>query len=41
MTSPGLILSPSALSHLVKLPSVMVGESAGIVIGIGMAGPGS
>ena len=34
--SPGLILSPRFLDHLTKLPSVIVGDSAGINIGIGI-----
>jgi hypothetical protein len=32
MTSPALTLSPSFLSHLARLPSVIVGDSAGIKI---------
>ena len=35
-TSPAEISSPSALSHLANLPSVMVGERAGISISMGM-----
>jgi hypothetical protein len=31
-TSPDFTESPSALSHLASLPSVMVGDSAGIRI---------
>jgi len=37
ITSPAATRSPSALSHLARLPSVMVGESAGIRISVGMA----
>ena len=33
---PGATLSPSLTSHLARLPSSMVGESAGMVISIGM-----
>ena len=36
-TSPGSTLSPSPLCHLARLPSVMVGESAGIRILIGIS----
>src|SRR5579862_2285700 len=32
MMSPALTVSPSALDHFASLPSVMVGESAGILI---------
>ena len=35
-TSPDLTSSPSFFSHLASLPSVMVGDSAGIRISIGM-----
>ena len=34
--SPGLTLSPSATSQLASVPSVMVGESAGMVMVTGM-----
>src|SRR5262245_12520249 len=37
ITSPGLTLSPSFLSHLARLPFSMVGDSAGIRMLIGMA----
>src|SRR5579862_6465643 len=36
MTSPALTLSPTCLCHFARLPSVMVGESAGIRISIGI-----
>src|SRR5690606_38747563 len=36
ITSPGATLSPSFLSHLVRLPSSMVGERAGIKIWVGI-----
>src|SRR6476619_5374662 len=36
MTSPGLTLSPSFLSHLARLPFSIVGESAGIRMLTGM-----
>ena len=36
MTSPEWTSSPSFLSHLARLPSVIVGDSAGIRISIGM-----
>src|SRR6516162_2602498 len=39
MTSPGLILSPSFLSHLARLPFSMVGDSAGIRILVGIGPP--
>jgi hypothetical protein len=35
-TSPGLTGSPSRFSQRARLPSVMVGDSAGIRISIGM-----
>ncbi len=35
-TSPDLTLSPSFLCHFARLPSVMVGDRAGIRISIGM-----
>jgi len=35
-TSPEWTSSPSFLSHLARLPSVIVGDSAGIRISIGM-----
>src|SRR5262249_10644367 len=38
ITSPGLTLSPSFLSHLARLPFSIVGDSAGIRMLIGMAG---
>ena len=38
MTSPAVTLSPSFLSHLASLPSVMVGDSAGIRILVGIVG---
>src|SRR5581483_3221022 len=37
ITSPDLILSPSFLSHLARLPFSIVGDSAGIRMLIGMA----
>jgi hypothetical protein len=37
ITSPGLTLSPSRLSHLERLPFSIVGDSAGIRMLIGMA----
>src|SRR5690606_22457803 len=37
ITSPGATLSPSLTSHLARLPSSIVGESAGMVISIGIA----
>src|SRR4029079_9359859 len=37
MTSPGLSLSPSFLSHLARLPFSIVGDNAGIRMLIGMA----
>src|SRR5947209_16487566 len=37
ITSPGLTLSPSFLSHLARLPFSIVGDSAGIRMLIGMA----
>ncbi len=36
ITSPGLTLSPSFLSHLARLPFSMVGDSAGMRILTGM-----
>jgi hypothetical protein len=36
MTSPDLTSSPSFFSHFARLPSVIVGDSAGIVISIGI-----
>src|SRR5258708_15502505 len=36
MMSPALTLSPSFLSHLARLPFSIVGDSAGIVMLIGM-----
>ena len=39
ITSPDLTGSPSFFSHRARLPSVMVGDSAGIRIGVGMAAP--
>ena len=36
ITSPGDIVSPSLTSHLARLPSSIVGESAGMVMLIGM-----
>ena len=39
MTSPATILSPSFFSHLARLPSSIVGESAGIRISIGISAP--
>src|SRR3954451_1925881 len=36
ITSPDLTESPSFFSHLARLPSVIVGESAGIRIGVGI-----
>jgi hypothetical protein len=39
MTSPEWISSPSFLSQRVTAPSVIVGDSAGIKIWIGMAKP--
>ncbi len=39
MTSPGLTLSPSFLSHLARLPFSIVGDSAGIRILTGMSVP--
>src|SRR5215207_6841995 len=36
ITSPDLTASPSLFSHLARLHSVMVGESAGIRIGVGI-----
>src|SRR5690242_14717393 len=38
MTSPLLMASPSFFSHLASLPSVMVGDSAGIRISVLMLG---
>ena len=38
-TSPGLTASPSRLSQRARLPSVIVGDSAGIRISIGMTPP--
>src|SRR5258707_1394453 len=40
MTSPGLTLSPSFLSHLARLPLSIVGESAGIRMLTGMTALG-
>src|SRR5260370_8438144 len=40
MTSPGLTLSPSFLSHLARLPFSIVGESAGIRMLTGMTALG-
>ena len=40
MTSPLSTASPSFFSHLARVPSVMVGDSAGIRIWMGM-GPRS
>jgi hypothetical protein len=37
MMSPEETLSPTFTSHLARVPSSMVGESAGILIAIGMA----
>jgi hypothetical protein len=37
ITSPGLTLSPSFLSHLARLPFSIVGDSAGMRILTGMA----
>ena len=37
ITSPAATLSPSFLSQRARLPSVIVGESAGIRISVGMA----
>jgi hypothetical protein len=37
MTSPALILSPSFFNHFARLPSVIVGDSAGMRIWIGIA----
>ena len=39
ITSPALTVSPSFFSHLETLPSVMVGERAGIRMLIGIAPP--
>jgi hypothetical protein len=36
MTSPAATLSPSFFSHLARLPSSIVGDSAGIRISIGI-----
>ena len=36
--SPGATASPACLSHLASVPSVMVGDSAGMRIWIGMSG---
>src|SRR5690349_12061857 len=41
MTSPEVTLSPSFFSHLARLPSSMVGDSAGIRMSIGIARPPS
>ena len=38
MTSPDATLSPSFFAHFASLPSVIVGESAGISTWIGMIG---
>src|SRR5436305_2216532 len=37
-TSPALTASPSFLSHMARLPFSIVGERAGIKIGVGMGG---
>ena len=37
MMSPALTVSPGFTSHLASVPSSMVGERAGILIGVGMA----
>ena len=39
ITSPAATRSPSFFSHLARLPSVMVGDSAGMRISIGMTPP--
>ena len=38
ITSPDLIVSPSAFSHLARVPSSIVGDRAGIRIFVGMLG---
>ena len=40
MMSPEATLSPTLTSHLASVPSSMVGESAGILISIGMVASG-
>ena len=37
MMSPDETVSPTFTSHLASVPSSIVGESAGILIGVGMA----
>src|SRR5262245_30020429 len=39
ITSPDLTLSPSFLSHLARLPFSIVGDSAGMRMLVGIAGP--
>src|SRR5687768_14172680 len=38
ISSPALILSPSFLCHLTRVPSLIVSDSCGIVISAGMGG---